>query len=99
MGCALHARLRAFGAAFDDPEQNPAAGMEALVDPDPHPDHNPHLNPHPHPKPNPSPNPDPDQALVDALFMELLSIVRPAPYMRTLELRRSQGFALAAYGA
>ena len=38
-------------------------------------------------------------ARVDALFTELLSIARPAPYTRTLELRRSQGFALGPYGA
>ena len=61
----LHAQLRAFGADYADPEHNPAAGMEALV---------------------------------DALFMELLSIARPAPDTRAAELRRSRGFALGALG-
>jgi len=36
---------------------------------------------------------------VDALFMELLSIARPAPDTRAAELRRSRGFALGAYAA
>ena len=36
---------------------------------------------------------------MDALFMELLSIARPAPDTRAAELRRSRGFALGAYAA
>ncbi|MEC8427621.1 MAG: hypothetical protein VXZ35_04300, partial [Pseudomonadota bacterium] len=66
VGCALHAMLWQFNAEFDDPDQSPAAGMEALV---------------------------------DALFMELLSVAQPTPHMHQLELRRSQGFAMGPYGA